>query len=439
MISRGVACYLQMGLGKTKVVIDLAEILFQLSAIKKVLVIMPLSIVSAWEEELQKHSSISMWRSLLGPVQQRLEELATLQHQSNSKLKIAFINVDGIGIIKEQLRQQQFDMVVVDESSMIKNRTAQRTKLIIELFSSAPYKIIMSGNPIPKSPVEIFSQYAFVEPGVFGTNYFQFENRFFLTDYFRKVIGFKNQQEYQKAFHSIAFRKTKKECLDLPAKIFEKEHIPMAAEQERVYRIMWQDAVASYQDGTCVAPVVITKMLRCSQIAGGIFPADDGRRILLQPNPKLQRLLELSEEVPTQGQFVVWAHFTAEIEMIKKALDKEGITCTTFYGATTYAERVAAAEVFKKGQVRAFIAHPATGGFGINFLARCEHVFYYSHNYSAEQYQQSQDRTNRMGSVSSCVYVHLLMKSTIDEMVLRVLEANGDFAQSILDRTLKVE
>ena len=278
--------------------------------IKNVLVICPLSIVNTWQEQLEKFSSYSVWDSLIGSKNKRLESLDKTFEFSKHYLNWCIINVDGISVIKDELAKKKFDMVVVDESVIIKNRSALRTKLVTELFSDAPYKIIMSGNPIPKSADEIFSQYKFVDVGVYGSYYYSFLDKYCKVDYFNKVTELKNEQEFHAKMHSIAFRKTKKECLDLPPKIYEKELIEMTSEQKQIYKEMEKDAIASYKDKTCAATVVITKFLRLSQIAGGFFPdtENDGGEYIT-PNKKIDRLIEIISEIPITEHIVIWASF----------------------------------------------------------------------------------------------------------------------------------
>lgn len=434
MISKGCCLAMEMGVGKTLTVIAAAEILFCNSLINNVLVIAPLSIVDVWNQELNKHSSYSEWSILIGSKDKRVTILNN--DGSKSKLQWSIINIDGLSVIESELSKKKFDMIVVDESTIIKNRNAHRTKLVIKLFQSFPYKIIMSGNPSPKSPDEIFSQYNFVEPGVFGSSYYSFREKYFLVDYFNKIIGYKNEKEFTEKFHSIAFRKTKQECLDLPPKVYQNVFVEMSKEQSKIYKAMEKDALAHYEDLTCAAPVVIAKFVRLSQIAGGFFPSVSGGGKYILPNAKMERLLELVLELPKDEQIVIWARFQKEIELIKSSLEKLGIDCVSFYGKTSVQDRNKARELFREKKVRVFIGNPATGGKGLNDLVGATTVIYYSNDYSAENKQQSEDRNHRNGTVK-VTYIDLLTKDTIDVNVLEVLRNNRDFSNMLLNRTVK--
>lgn len=427
---KGAGLLMSMGTGKTKVCIDTAEILFRNKLIKNILVICPLSIVETWKTEINNHASDSNYNALIGS---RLKRLEALNESFKTKLTWNIINIDGVAVIKEELQKKKYDMVIIDESTTIKNRTAKRTKLIIESFSNCKYKIIMSGNPIPKSPDEIYSQYRFLDAGVFGSNYYRFMEKYCNVDYFGKVTGLKNEEEFHRELHSIAFRKTKEECLSLPPKIFEKEFIQMSLEQKQIYEAMKKDAIASYNDKTISAPVVITKFLRLSQIAGGFFPSGE-KTIPILPNRKLDRLIELMEEI--EGQIVVWCRFQEEIKAISVKLNQEKISNVTFYGETSMNDRKLAEEKILNKEARVFISNPSTGGHGINFLKNISNVIFYSLDFSTGNHMQAIDRTHRIGTQKSVLYLYLLMDKTIDNLIYNVIQNNKDFSEELLNRRL---
>jgi SNF2 family DNA or RNA helicase len=296
----------------------------------------------------------------------------------------------------------------------------------------------MSGNPIPKSPDEIFAQYRFLDAGIYGSYFYSFIDRYCEVDYFNKVTSLKNEQEFHSKLHSVSFRKTKQECLNLPPKIYEKEIIEMTPEQKQLYKTMEKDAIASYKDKTCAATVVIAKFLRLSQIAGGFFPDNEGGGEYLFPNRKLDRLVEIISELPETEQFVIWARFRKEIEIIDKTLRDNNIPCVTFYGETSYKEKGIARELFRDKKVRGFIGNPASGGKGLNDLIGATTVIYYSNDYSSENRMQSEDRNHRNGTVK-VLYIDLLMKDTIDKIVLDTVRQNIDFANTLLNRMLVLD
>lgn len=444
MISKGVALLCEMGVGKTKIAIDSAEIMHSLGLIHSVLVISPLNIVDTWCGELTTHSSHSIWTTMVGDKKKRInaiEAMRTFPH-SDKKLSWGIINTDGLLVVEKELGKLKPDLVIIDESTSIKHRTAKRTKVAIRLFKDAKYKIIMSGNPIPKGADEIFSQYLLADEGVFGNRYYSFAEQYLELDYFNNVVGMKNEAKFQEAFHSIAFRKTKDECLSLPPKTYEVVSVEMGEEQKKAYKDMKKEAITVYNDHTCSAPYVISQFLRLSQIAGGFFPVsidDNGstESIPFPSLPKINAMLEIIEGLRKGEQVVVWARFRKEIQAIEKALTEAGRKCVVYYGGVSYAERVKARQLFLDKKADVFIGNPQSGGKGLNDLIGAGTVVYYSNDYSSENRQQSEDRNHRNGSVK-VTYIDLVSKGTIDETVLAVLRSNKDFSDAVLQRTLTI-
>jgi SNF2 family DNA or RNA helicase len=318
--------------------------------------------------------------------------------------------------------------------------------LIEKLLYQAPYKIIMSGNPVPKGGHEIFGQYLFMDKGIYGDNFYKFRDKFFDLDYFRGISGMKGQkkEEFDKLFHSGCFVVRKDECLDLPPKVYERRHYQMSPEQSKAYKEMHKDAVTAFDDLSCSADVVITKYLRLSQIAGGYLPLEDLdgklkelRRFKEQPGLDLMVVDLLS--LPSDEQVVIWARFKEEIEMISERLTKEGIGNVCFYGPVKVKDRIEARRQFREQEVRAFISSSA-GARGLNDLIGATYVFYYSNDYSADNRQQSEDRNHRSGTEGDKVtYVDYIAncqgyKHQIDEEVLTVLQSNKDYSTALLEQ-----
>lgn len=441
MLSQGAALLMEMGTGKTKVVIDVAEVLYDLDEINSVLVIAPLTTLDSWVNELKFNTLHSDWSTIVGTKVKKVLELDYLNHLIllGGKLVWGLINVDGVRTVKEALKKEDWDLVIVDESTTIKNGKTLRFKAINGLFSGAKYKLIMSGNPIPKGPEEIFSQYCFIDPGVYGDDFFDFRDRYFVVDEYNKVVGFKGHQEkeeFDKKLHDLSFRKTKQECLSLPPKVYEQRLIEMSGSQKKVYEQMRKTAKAFYADKFCSAPVLLSQIMRLSQIAGGFFPGE-GEVVPILPNPKLDCLVDLVEELSSEEQIVIWARFNKEVEIIEKSLNERGHACSSFYGKTSYEDRIHIREQFREKKLRIFIGSPATGGKGLNDLIGANTVIYYSNDYSAENRQQSEDRNHRMGTVK-VLYIDLIMKNSIDQEVWRILKSNKDFSESILNRSISL-
>lgn len=437
----GIALFMEMGTGKSKVIVDIANIMYKEGHVKNVLVIVPLSIVNTWEEQIDTHAfeNKNFTIQILGSAKKKLSSLKFFDGESNN-IRWGLINPEAIDSIKNELCKINFDLIVIDESTMIKNHTAKRSKLIKKLQSK--FKIIATGNPIPKCQSEVFSQYEFLEPGIFGTNFYKFRDKYFNLDYFNGIKEFKNKSieaDFTNKLYTIAFSCRKDDCLDLPPKIYEKRYAYMSDEQRKVYEEMNDDAMTSYNDIECSVSVVLSKFIRLSQIIGGALFSEDGKKHTLFPeNCKLKLLQETLEEVFQQmpgQQVVIWARFNFEIEMIKSKLDSLGITNVTFYGKDSKDKRTESLKLFREKKVTCFIGSPATGSKGLNDLVGCNTVIYYSNSYSAEDREQSEARNHRQGVTGDHVlYIDLIAKDTIDELVMNVLKSNKSVSDAILSR-----
>jgi SNF2 family DNA or RNA helicase len=461
MLTHGAALLMDMGTMKTKTVIDTAEILHSAGLVNKVLVITILNIVDGWagqNGQLEKHSSNSVWSEAIGSAPQRKRAIQDVNDAAGKNMGLCWclINIQGVRVVYDDLVNANFDMVVIDESTIIKTRTASQTKEVISGFKKAPFKIIMTGNPIPKAADEAFAQYLFIDEGVFGKRYSSFIDKYCDVDYFRKVTGLKDAASFDEELYSIAFRVKQEECLSLPPKMYQITYVNMTKEQEKIYGEMYEDAVSSFDDLQCSAPFVITKFLRCSQIAGGFFPGnemevledDEEGKIVqlgahrvkaLDPNPKMEALVDVVNRLREQGEkIVIWARFRAEIEMIHERMLKEKHAPVLYYGGVKYKDKTAAKHAFNTGLANIFIGNAASAGKGLNELAGASYVIYYSNSYSSEDRQQSEQRTTRPGmdESRSCMYIDLVCRGTIDEDCLEVLQGDKDFADAILSRRL---
>ena len=463
LLPRGSALFMEMGTGKTLTAINIADTLHLNGYVGTVLVIAPLPIVDTWGNpdpevgELAKHSAVNHHTSTLtGTKSQKTKAMEVLLRDPHP-MKWALINPEGIGrIIRDPRRRKKVfkyfegmedlkpDLVIIDESTMIKNHGTARGELITKLLYHTPYKIIMSGNPIPKGGHEVFGQYLFMDQGVFGDKFYRFRDRFCAVDHFNGISGMQpaKEAEFERLFHSACFVARKKDCLDLPPKTYEKRIFEMAPEQARAYKDMRKEAMVAMEDLSCSADVVITKYLRLSQITGGFLPLEDEDGVLqelrrFKSQPGLDAMVADITYLPNEEQVVIWARFQEEIRMIHERLEKEGISSACYYGPVSQEGRVEARRQFREKEIKAIICSSAASK-GLNDFIGATFVCYYSNDYSAETREQSEDRNHRSGVVGDKVtYVDYIAKGSIDEKVLSVLRDNKDFSTAILEERRK--
>lgn len=453
------ALFMEQGTGKTKVTIDTAGYLYVHGKIDRILVICPRSVKSTWLEEVATHlpsyinRRVLVWAS--GKTKQA--DLDELEGKRNDQaLRFLIMNIDAVNTTNGIRAAEEFlargrGLAAVDESSKIKSHTAKRTKAIWKLGKKAEYRRILTGTPVTQSPLDVYSQFAYLDPNILGfSSYYPFRNHFALLGGFqnRQVLKYVNLHELQDLVTPYSFRVTRDECLDLPEKIFQKRTVDLSDEQRRLYDEMTNSMTATLEENRQVTTaLVLTQLLRLQQIVGGFLPhvltpeeaEKDPTRItageyrpIAGQNPKLDALLETVEE--GQGKFVIWAHFRAEIDLISRSLRQlyGDDSVREFHGGIPDVMRTEARQSFqdKASPVRFFVAQTETGGIGITLTA-AHNVVYYSNSFSLESRLQSEDRTHRIGQTEHVTYTDIVAAKTIDEKLARVLRRKLGLANVI--------
>ncbi|NLT17304.1 MAG: DEAD/DEAH box helicase, partial [Clostridiales bacterium] len=345
------------------------------------------------------------------------------------------------------------DLIICDESQRIKNPRAAQSKALHRLGDRARYKLILSGTPVSNSPLDLWSQYRFLNPFVFGTSYFQFEKKHAvmggptINGKPRKLVGYRDLDGIMERAYSVASRATKADALDLPEKTFENRPVPLSPTEMRAYRQMQHESLVWLGAQEVTAQNVLTRMLRLQQITGGFLKPDEGDGKTQQlGTSKLDALRDIVEDyVLEEGRkLVVFFRFKAEGRAICQMLDEvlkvpQGRPPAYGFidGSIKQVEREGAVKRFQTSpDSRVFVTNIDTGGLGITLHAASCEVFY-SLNFNYAAYAQALDRVHRIGQRHPCHYIHLVAPGTIDEHVLAALEAKQDMAVSLVDNQWK--
>ena len=446
------ALFMEMGTGKTKVIIDNIAMLHEAGAVDTVLIIAPKGVFDNWlRGEIPAHLPDRIDRQLLrwqpNHTKKFLADIKALTEVEFKGLKIMAMNIEGLSTVKafrfavEFLRHNPANMVVVDESTNIKNRDAKRTRNILQLRTLAKYRRLLTGSPVTKSPMDLFSQCEFLEPSCLGFNsYYAFQGRYANVQrrqmgprQFNQIVGYKRLDELSEKLDQFSSRVLKDDCLDLPDKVYVRRDVPLPAEQTRMYAQMQKLALAQFDNGELSTTAsVLTQIMRLQQICCGFLAPDDGD---IQPidSYRLPELMSVIEEL--QGKAIIWASYTYDIQQIAKALrDRFGPeSVATYYGATAQDERQEIIEKFQDpdNALSFFVGQPRTGGFGITLTA-AKTVIYYSNNYDLEIRLQSEDRAHRIGQTNKVTYIDLVTRGTIDEKILKALRNKINLASQAL-------
>ena len=446
------ALFMEMGTGKSKVAIDTMGALYTEGKLNAALIISPKGVYDNWVQgEIPTHLSDKIETNIVrwqpSSAQWFQKQMRTLVYEKFAGLKIFVMNTEALSTPRGAqaaftfLEANDENIVIVDESTSIKNRSATRTKNIMQLKSLSKYRRILTGSPVTRSPMDLYSQCMFLS--VLALNFksfFAFQNRYALVQKrtmgprsFNEIVGYRRLDELNQKLESFSNRVLKEDCLDLPDKMYTKRLVPLSEEQNKSYKEMKRLALTKLHNGElATTQSVLTQIMRLQQICCGHIQDDEGNLVSFA-NGRLKELLDICEEV--QGKAIIWATFTYDIQQIAKALrDRFGPEAVaTYYGETPQEERQEIVERYQdlEDPLRFFVGQPRTGGYGITLTA-ANSVVYYSNSYDLEIRLQSEDRAHRIGQTNKVTYVDIISPDTVDEKIVKALKEKINLAQQVL-------
>jgi len=443
------AYFMEMGCGKSKVLIDNIYWLCQNRLIDTAIIVAPKGVYMNWvNNEIPTHMpedmdpEIYLWKAN----STRNEKKRLTEGVSNrNKFRILVMNIESFVTKKGPVFLESFThrsefLLAIDESTTIKNPKAKRTKAIMKFGETAKYKRILTGSPITQSPLDLYSQCAFLNKRLLGyDSYWSFQGRFAVVRQqrmgnhsFNQVVGYKNLDELTQKLKIFAHRTTKKEALDLPEKIYTTRQVELTSTQEEHYHSMKKTSVIFLEEGDMVtAPEVMTRLLRLQQLLCGYLVNDDGETVELANN-RIKVMMEVVEEMT--GKVIIWSRFRYDIKKIKNELSKTygSGSVVTYYGDTSQEERDSAIHNFQTNpETRFFVSNAQTGGRGITLTA-ASNVIYYSNDFNLESRKQSEDRCHRIGQHKPVLYVDLVCPNTVDVHIVKSLLEKDKIATKTL-------
>lgn len=465
------ALFMDMGTGKTKVIIDTAVKLWSKGEINSVMVLCPNGLQQNWIlREIPKHlpdhiPHVAAYYQTGMDKKERKQWDCLYKQTDEPLLRIAAVNHDQLVHGYENIaRFVQFTdcLLVVDESHRIKTPKAKRTKAALKLAKHAKYRRILSGTPTPQSPLDLFSQMRFLDPTILPYSSFTaFRSDYAIVQriktesnrlgWFDKVTGYKNLPRLRSYIDPHVFRAKLTECVDLPPTIIEQRDVKLTPTQRRIYRDLRDEAIAEIEDppkGLSPEEIILwalqadkiksdnslTRILRMMQATGGYVTDEDGTLHEL-PNERLKALLNDTEDLG-EAKAIIWAQFIPEIKAIAQALrDKYGDdSVVEYYGKVKGKERTEAVDRFSDPDdpCRWFVGQPGAGGIGLT-LVSATYVYWYSKSYNLEQLLQANARAMRIGQTKKVTYVHFNAAGTLDPVIMKSLEQKQSIQQEILD------
>ena len=423
-----------MGTGKTITAIAVAGQLYIDKKISKTLIVAPLSIVGVWDEEFQKFAGFPYTLAVLNGSGTKKTE--TLQSLYGDGLQVAVVNYESAWRLEKEIAAWHPDLIIADEGHKIKTHNISASKAMHRLGALAKYRLLLTGTVITNKAIDVFSQYKFLDPIIFGNSFYSFRNKFF------DMVGYGNhtpvlkksmESELTRRLHSIAFRATKAECLDLPMTLDIVRTVTLEDSAMKVYRDLVKESFAELgNDREVTATNILTRLLRLSQLTGGFIGDDEGNAPQNISRAKLGALSDILEQTQQEGKkLVVIARFVPEIKAICSMLEKSKIGYALIMGGIT--DRDEQVRRFQDDPgCTVFVGQIATAGLGITLTAASTLVFY-STDYSMSNHEQARARIHRVGQKENCTYIYLSAKGTVDEKVLKALRCKADLAKTLVD------
>jgi SNF2 family DNA or RNA helicase len=449
------AYFMEMGTGKSKVLLDNAAILYDKGEINALLLIAPKGVYKNWyDSEIPTHlpdhvdKRIVLWKTSDKSIKQK--KLLNTLFESGSDLRILIMNVesfssgDGADFAYKFLSAHPKSMVAIDEATTIKTPTSNRTRNIVALRTMCKYRRILTGSPVTKSPLDLYSQCQFLDPWLLGHESFTtFKARYAETRKIKVngrqveiITGYRHLQELSDKVVSFSKRILKEDCLDLPEKTYVKHYVELTDEQNKLYKQMKKEAIAFLNGKMQSSATVMTQLMRLHQITCGHFTADDNT-IQDLPSSRLSELMNILENI--EGKTIIWSHYTHDvrriIEQIKKVYGEDSVV--DYYGATDSDARSKNIKKFQNNDnCRFFVGTTHTGGYGITLTAG-SNMIYFSNGYDLEKRQQSEARIDRIGQTKKMTYIDIMAQDTIDERIVKALRKKVNIANAIMKEDYK--
>jgi SNF2 family DNA or RNA helicase len=451
-LDKAIALHMEPGTGKTRVAIDFTGIKHLQGLVNKVLIVCPNVAIEVWQDQIHdyltkkiKRNVIPLSKKDVGSVEKRIEELR--KHRKVSVLTYIIVNYDVIYKMRDYIRQWRPDVIVLDESHYIKHHYSDRSRALHSLGNTARWKMTLSGTPITNSPLDIFSQFKFLDPSIFGTRWNSFKHKFAVYGGFGgfKLLKYKDLDKMSELASGIAFEATKDE-MDLPA-VSEPQlvRVPMDTSTKKIYDVMEKEMIVEV-DGLgnkATAAIILTKLIRLRQICGGFLRTEitneEGVVIARKDLPvgkqeKLAALKELLADHVLEGGYkvVIFASFVWEQQAIYELCGKMGIKALRDKGSKE--ER----KIFQKDpQCKVFIVSLSKGGIAVNELVAAHIGIFYSLDHFSDHFTQAKDRLHRPGQTHNVTYQVLALKGTVDEDIFKALTTNKEIADYVTFRMKK--
>lgn len=424
---------MDMGTGKSKVAVDLACA----EGAGRILIVCPKSVLGVWPREFERHGlcDVNVVAPRKGTIVKRVGDI--VDELSLGVPTAVVVNYESAWRepMADLLLKTKWDLVILDESHRIKAPGGKASMFCGRLRRAAKRRLCLTGTPMPHSPLDVYAQYRFLDPGIFGTSFAAFRARYAIMGGYggHEVLGYQRQDELAEKMYSVGFRVMANDVLDLPDPVWATRTTTLSPRAAKVYRELESELVGDVGDGTVTAANALTRILRLQQATSGWLPLDDpsdeGEREWVEiDTAKRDLLADVLDDLPVTEPVVVVCRFTRDLDNVQKIAEAQGrryaeLSGRRSDGLTDHAEM--------RPDVDVLGVQIQSGGVGID-LTRSHYAINYSVGYSLGDWEQWLKRTHRPGQDEQVRYINLACEGTKDEEVLQALRERKSLVEYVL-------
>jgi SNF2 family DNA or RNA helicase len=451
------------GTGKTRTVVDYCGVLATgLRRVVRVLVVCPKDVQDTWLTQLKTFlaADVACHAEILsGTILEKSRRLATLRDEVTPlppAVLVAVVNIDAFSSMAkakplktvtvadrlvQAVEKYAPDLLVLDESHRVRGPQGNAARTLAKVARTVPRRLLLTGTPMPHSPLDVWSQWRILAPETFDTAFTRFKYHYaeFGGWNNREVIRYRNLDQLHQRLARRSSVVHKSDALDLPPTMDVLHPVDLTAEEQRAYRAMRDQLVTRLDSGSLTtADNRLVQLLRLRQITSGYLKDDDGHIRDLGPGKRAAALSLLKDLLASEHRIVVFAWGRHEVDQLHAELRAEapyGAESMLITGATSDTDRRAIRARFGSDDPArlVLIAQIRTMSLGINELVTANHALYLSQSQQRDDYEQSRARLDRSGQTRSVTYHHLIVLDTVDEVVLKSHQQKSDLEQALLD------
>lgn len=384
-----------MGSGKTLSLLWAYDYLRSVGAVKKMLVITPLSTLErTWADEIFGHFPHLDFTVLHGSRDKRLTLL-------NTDADIYLINHDGIkvpGLVEALAERPDIDIITIDEIAQVARKAGtERYKALRTLVNKQhPRRAIgLTGTPTPNEPTDAWAQCALLVPERIPPYFNRFKDMVMRQVSTYKWVPRDNALDIVQDAMQPAIRYSLEECIDLPECIYETRQVELTKHQEHAYREMLQKLHIELENGEVTAANEAVKAQKLIQVACGSIYDNDGHQLTIDATPRMTVLTEIIEQAGSK--VIVFVPFKSTVHSVLAFIRQAGYSAEAIYGEVSKSARDTILNDFQKGKdPRVLVAQPGTMSHGLNLTA-ANTIVWYAPIASNDIFGQANARVRRPG------------------------------------------